>query len=152
VAQFLTKTQHKVGLEELFGMDRHRFGKGLRRIDEGREAWYDYRAVVQIMHRLLNEEPLESKGSRLGKTRRLWLGNRNEGIRGRSGIVARRVITGIISRMERLSVSGEIWDAFTAFVSLHIVKGIGERLPKDLKDQLTALVHRHLDLFGKMNG
>jgi anti-sigma28 factor (negative regulator of flagellin synthesis) len=144
LAWWLPKAQHKVGLEELFGMERHRFGKGLPRFKKGRERWYNYRAVVKIMHRLLNEEPPKGKKPRRGKTRRLWLGDRNKEMRVLSGIVARRVLTGIVARMKSLSVSEDIWDAFTAVVCFHLTRGIEGRLSEDVKNALATLVRRYL--------
>ena len=136
MAPFLSKTQHKAGLEELFGMERHRFGTGLRSsIKKGREKWYDYRAVVKIMHRLLSEEPREDKRPRRGKTRRLWPGNPALRI---------RMLIGIHERMESVSMSEDIWGAFTAVVCLHLAKGIEDRLSEDVKDALPALVRRYL--------
>ncbi len=135
LAPFLSKTQHKAGLEELFGMERHRFGTGLRSIKKGREEWYDYRAVVKIMHRLLSEEPREDKKPRRGKKVRLWPGNPGLRI---------QVLIGIHKRMECVSVSDDIWGAFTAVVCHHLVKGIEERLSEDVKDAVAALVRRHL--------
>jgi hypothetical protein len=134
LAPFLSKTQHKAGLEELFGMERHRFGTGLRSIKKGREEWYDYHHVVKIVHRLLSE-PRDGKRARRGKTRRLWPSNPGLRI---------RVLVGIHKRMESVSVSDDIWGAFTAVVCHHLVKGIEERLSEDVKDALAALVRRHL--------
>jgi hypothetical protein len=67
LAPFLSKTQHKAALKELFGMERHRFGTELRSIKQGREEWYDYDAVVTIMHRLLSEKEREDKRPKRGK-------------------------------------------------------------------------------------
>ena len=134
LAPFLSKTQHKAGLEELFGMERHRFGTGLRSIKKGRERSYDYRAVVKIMHRLLSE-PREDKEPRRGKTPRLWPGNPALRI---------RVLIGIHERMESASVSEDIWGAFTAVVCFHLTKGIEGRLSQDVKNELAALVRRYL--------
>lgn len=134
LAPFLSKTQHKAGLEELFGIERHRFGKGLPPIEKGRERSYDYRAVVKIMHRLLSE-PREDKEPRRGKTPRLWPGNPALRI---------RVLIGIHERMESASVSEDIWGAFTAVVCFHLTKGIEGRLSQDVKNELAALVRRYL--------
>ena len=135
LAPFLSKTQHRAGLEELFGMERHRFGKGLPPIEKGRERWYDHRAVVKIMHRLLSENPREDKRPRRGKTPRLWLSNPALRI---------RVLIGIHERMESVSVSEDIWGGFTAVVCFHLSKGIEGRLSEDVKNALAALVRRYL--------
>jgi hypothetical protein len=132
LAPFLSKTQHKAGLEELFGMERHRFGKGLPPNEKGRA--YDYRAVVKIMHRLLSE-PREDKRPRRGKTLRLWPSNPSLRI---------RLLIGIHERMQSVSVSEDIWGAFTAVVSFHLTKGIEGRLSEDVKNALAALVRRYL--------
>ena len=125
----------KVGLEELFGLERHRFGKGLSPIEKSRERWYDYRAVVKIMHRLLSEEPPADKKKRRGKTPRLWPSN---------PALRMRVLIGIHERMESVSVSEDIWGAFTAVVCFHLAKGIEGRLSEDVKNELAALVRRYL--------
>jgi hypothetical protein len=135
LAPFLSKTQHKAGLEELFGMERHRFGNGLRPIEKGRETWYNYRTVVKIMDRLLSEEPREDKTPRRGKTPRLWPSNPSLRI---------RVLIGIHERMQSVSVSEDMWGAFTAVVCFHLTKGIEGRLSEDVKNARAALVRRYL--------
>jgi len=135
LAPFLARTQHKPGLEELFGMERHRFGKGLPRIKENRGKWYDYHAVVKIMHRLLSEKPREGRRPSRGKTRRLWPFNPNLRV---------RILIGIHKRMESVSVSDDIWGSFTAVACLHLARGIEEKLSEDVRHVLAALVRRHL--------
>ena len=49
------------GLQNLFGMHRNRFPKNLPAKEDGRETWYDYRAVVKIMRALLLEKPGKAK-------------------------------------------------------------------------------------------
>jgi hypothetical protein len=132
------------GLQDLFGMERHRFGNGLLTIKKGREKGYDYRAVVKIMHRLLSEKPPESKRPRRRKTTRLWLSDRSEGMLGPNGVVALRVLTGIAERSDRLAVSDDIRGAFTAVVCHHIAQGLELRLTEDLKNWIAPLVRRHL--------
>jgi hypothetical protein len=135
---------HKAGLEELFGMDSKRFGRGLPSIKKGREVWYDYHAVVKIMHRLLSETQPTSKAPKRGKALRLWLSDRSEGMLGPNGIVARRVLTEIAARSDRLAVSADIRDAFTAVVCFHITQLMELQLPEDLKSWIAPLVRRHL--------
>lgn len=102
------------GLQNLFGMHRNRLPKNLPAEKKGRETWYDYRAVVKIMHRLLSEQPRESETPTRGRTKQPWPSNL--GLRS-------RMLTGIVARMERLSVSGDIWDAFAAVICLHLREG-----------------------------
>jgi hypothetical protein len=135
---------HKAGLEELFGMDSKRFGRGLPSIKKGREVWYDYHAVVKIMHRLLSETQPTSKAPKRGKALGLWLNDRSEGMLGPNGIVARRVLTEIAARSDRLAVSDDIRDAFTAVVFHHIAELMELQLPEDLKNWIAPLVRRHL--------
>jgi hypothetical protein len=122
------------GLQNLFGMHRNRL-KNLPAAENGRETWYDYRAVVKMMHRLLSEKPRESETPTRGRTRRPWPSNPGLRI---------CVLTGIVSRMERLSVSGDIWDAFAAVVCLHLHEGIVEWLSEDDKTWLATIVRRYL--------
>ena len=122
------------GLQDLFGMHRNRFPKNLPAREKGRETWYDYRAVVKIIHRLLSE-PRDSETPKRGRTRRLWPSNPDMRV---------RILTGIMSRMESLSVSGDIWDAFAAVVCFHVCKGNLEWLPEDIKAWLEPLVRRYL--------
>jgi hypothetical protein len=95
------------GLQNLFGMHRNRFPKNLPAKEDGRETWYDYRAVVKTMRALLLEEPGEAKGSA-----RLWL-------RG-DPILRTRVLSGIAARIDSLSVSGVIARAFLDVVRQYL--------------------------------
>jgi hypothetical protein len=91
------------GLQNLFGMHRNRFPKNLSPKEDGRETWYDYRAVVETMRALLLEKSGEAKGSA-----RLWL-------RG-DQVLRTRVLSGIAARIDSLSVSGVIARAFLGVV------------------------------------
>jgi len=104
-------------------------------VKKGRERWYNYRAVVKIMHRLLSENPREGGRPLRGKTRRLWLFNPNLRV---------RILIGIHKRMESVSVSDDIWGSFTAVACRHLVRGIEEKLSEDVRHELAALVRRHL--------
>ena len=95
------------GLQNLFGMHRNRFPKNLSVKEDGREIWYDYRAVVEIMRALLLEEPRKGKGSV-----RLWL-------RG-DPVLRTRVLSGIAARIDSLSVSGAIARAFLGIVGRYV--------------------------------
>jgi hypothetical protein len=122
------------GLQNLFGMHRNRFPKNLPVKEDGREIWYDYRAAVKIMHRLLSEKPRESESPTRGRTRQPWPSNPSLRI---------RVLTGIVARMESLSVSQAIWGAFMAVACHHL--GIGETTrTKHLKEKVAALIRRYL--------
>jgi hypothetical protein len=95
------------GLQNLFGMHRNRFPKNLPRKEDGREIWYDYRAIVEIMRALLLEKPRKGKGSV-----RLWL---------RGDLVLRtRVFGGIATRIDSLSMSGAIARAFLGVVDRYV--------------------------------
>lgn len=85
--------------QNLFGMHRNRFPKNLPAKEDGREIWYDYRAVVEIMRALLLEEARKGKGSV-----RLWLRD--------DPVLRTRVFSGIAARIDSLSVSGAIARAF----------------------------------------
>ena len=88
-------------------MHRNRFPKNLPLKEDGREIWYDYRAVVEIMRALLLEKPGEGKGSA-----RLWL-------RG-DPVLCTRVLSGIAARIGSLSVSGAIARAFLRIVRRYV--------------------------------
>jgi len=95
------------GLQNLFGMHRNRFPKDLPAKEDGREIWYDYRAVVEIMRALLLEKPRKGKGSV-----RLWL-------RG-NPVLRTRVLSGIAARIDSLSVSGAIARAFLRIIGQYV--------------------------------
>ena len=57
------------------------------------------------------------------------------------------MLTGIVARMESLSVLQDIWDAFTAVVCYHLTNGRPQR--EGIQRQLAALVRRHLPDSGK---
>jgi hypothetical protein len=98
-------------LQELFGMDRHRFPKQLPFCKNGRETLYDYRAVIKIMDALLNERPGKTrKKPRRGRTRLTWLNNPN---------LRNRVLTGIEMRINSFPVKEEIKSAFVSVVPRH---------------------------------
>jgi hypothetical protein len=63
------------GLVLLFGRERHLLAKLARgTIEKGRETWYDYRAVKDIMDALLSERPRKRKSSaRRRPPREPWL-------------------------------------------------------------------------------
>jgi hypothetical protein len=111
---FFQPGRYKPGLQELFGMERHRLYRFLEKIPsvkKGRERLYDYRAVVKIMDALLKEEPAEHKKSLRGKTRRLWLGRAD---------LRTRVLSGIAARINSLSVSRHIARAFLNVVRQYL--------------------------------
>lgn len=95
------------GLQNLFGMHRNRFPKNLQPKKDGRERWYNYRAVVEIMRALLLENSGRAKGSA-----RLWL-------RG-DPVLRTRVLSGIAARIESLSVSGAVARAFLDVVRQYL--------------------------------
>jgi hypothetical protein len=98
-------------LEELFGMERHRFPKNLPNISKGRETSYDYRAVVTIMDALLTEK-LREKRRKSGRPPRIpWLNDPR---------LRMRVLSGIEMRMNSLSVQEHIKAAFLAVVRCHL--------------------------------
>jgi hypothetical protein len=103
-------TGHRIrepGLQNLFGMHRNRFPKNLPEEEDGREIWYGYRAVVEIIRALLLEKPRKGKGSV-----RLWL-------RG-DPVLRTRVFSGIAARIDSLSVSGAIARAFLGIVGRYV--------------------------------
>jgi hypothetical protein len=95
-------------LQELFGMERHRFPKKLRTFERGRETLYDYRAVVKIMKTLLKED-LGEKPVR-GKTRRLWP----------RADLRTRVLSGIAARIKIVPTKKKIATAFVNMIRPHL--------------------------------
>jgi hypothetical protein len=121
------------GLQNLFGMHRNRFPKNLQGKKDGREKWYDYLDVVKIMHFFLSEKPRKKCKRRGRSPRKPWLIDSEKRI---------RVLTRIVARMDSLSVSQGVWDAFTAVVCYHLTNGRPQR--EDIKQQLAPLVRRYL--------
>jgi hypothetical protein len=122
-------------LVDLFGMHRHRLYEALRGVHK---RTYDYLDVVKIMHALLSKKA-RKKRKRVGRSpRKPWLNDPRKRI---------RVLTGIVARMESLSVSQDVWDAFTAVVCYHLTNGRPQR--EDIKHHLAALVRRYLPDSGK---
>ena len=107
----------KPGLQLLFGIHRNRFPYNYPATENGRETWYDYRAVVVLMDALLSEESKERSGAR-GAPRRIWLKDRDD-----SGLQT-RVLSGIEARINSLSVP--------------------EQIKPHIKADFLAVVHRHL--------
>ena len=75
-------------LEDLFGIDDHRFPPELPSFKDGVKRWYDYRAVVKIMRFLLRERAL-TKRKGPGRSKVLWLSDPNVRTRVLNGIEAR---------------------------------------------------------------
>jgi hypothetical protein len=98
-------------LQELFGMDRHRFPKKLVPIKDGRETRYDYRAVAKIMDALLSER-LKKRKMRTGRSPRVpWLHDRD---------VRTRVLNGIKERIESVSTLQHIKTKFLLVIRRHL--------------------------------
>jgi hypothetical protein len=99
-------------LQELFGMDRHRFPKELPYRKEGTGKVYDWEAVVQIMDSLLNEKPRKRKGSGRGRLPRMpWLNDPDP---------RATVLKGIEARINSLSVQEDIKVAFVEVIRRHL--------------------------------
>jgi hypothetical protein len=97
----------KPGLQSLFGMHRNRFPKNPPPKD-GRETWYDFRAVTKIMEALLGEP--ERKTSARGAPLRLWLNDPDD------PDLRTRVLTGIEARIASIPVEKKIATAFLRVV------------------------------------
>ena len=119
------------GLQDLFGMHRNRLRKHLQGKKEGP---YDYLDVVKIMHSLLSEKPRQKRKRRGRSPRKPWLNDPEKRI---------RVLTEIVARMESLSMSQDVWDAFMAVVGYHLTNGRPQS--EAIKQQLAALVRRYLE-------
>ena len=99
-------------LEILFGMERHRFPKGLSSVRDGRKIWYSAFAVVKIMDALLGEKLLEPKPqARGGSERKLWPSEPDS---------RKRVLMGIANRALAHSRYENILTAFMAVVCRHL--------------------------------
>jgi hypothetical protein len=98
-------------LEELFGRERHQFPKNLPNISKGRETFYDYRAVVTIMNALLTEKSREKSGKSGRPPRIPWLNDAR---------LRMRVLSGIETRINSLSVQDHIKAAFLSVVGRHL--------------------------------
>jgi hypothetical protein len=105
---FAGDTVNMLRLEELFGMNRNRFGR-LPRVKRGRETLYDYRAVLAIMGRLLSEKPSGSKAR--GRPLGTWLPNSDD---------RTRVLRGIGARMNSLSLPEQIKAKFLTVIDRHL--------------------------------
>ena len=92
-------------LEELFGLERHRFPKKLPWRRVGREVVYDWGAVVAIMRALLKENRKRRK--KRGPAVRRWL---------EKPVVRSRVLSGIEERIKAGGATGEIADAFLSVI------------------------------------
>ena len=121
-------------LEALFGMHRNRFPQGLPHRKKGREILYDWLAVVKIMDALLSEKPTtREKGARGGSQRKLWLNDPDDpGLR-------TRVLRGIEKRMNSIP-AGKHKAALLWSARQHIFSVI----PKHIKAEFLAVIHRHL--------
>ena len=132
------KSDGEPGLQDWFGMHRNRLPKNLQGQKEGREKRYDYLDVVKVMHSLLSEESRKKRKQRGRSPRKPWLNNREKRI---------HVLTGIVARMDSLSVSQDVWDAFTVLVCYHVMNGRPQR--EDINQWLGPLVRRYLLDSGK---
>jgi hypothetical protein len=89
-------------LEELFGLERHRFPKGLKGRRVGREVLYDWPAVVKIMRALLSENEKPGERKKPGPALRIWP----------KPALRARVLSAIEERINVVCVDAEIADAF----------------------------------------
>jgi len=123
-------------LESLFGMERHRFPKGLN-IRDGRKALYSALAVVKIMDTLLGERLLERKPqARGGSERKLWP---------REPDSRKPVLMGIANRALGYSRYKGIQAAFMAVACRHLAIGYpNEQLPEGW-EELARLGRHFLD-------
>jgi hypothetical protein len=124
-------------LEILFGMERHRFPKGLSKDRDGRKIWYSAFDVVKIMDALLGERLLERKPqARGGSERKLWPSEPDS---------RKRVLTGIANRALDYSKYKGILAAFMAVVCRHLaILYPGEQLPEGW-EELARLGRHFLD-------
>ncbi len=99
------------GLQDLFGMHRNRFPKDLSVNGNGRETWYDYHAVTEIIIALLSPETAKRKTPARGCPRRLWPKNPN---------LRTRILGGIAARIESLAMSETIARAFLRVVRQYL--------------------------------
>ena len=124
-------------LETLFGMERHRFQKGLPSHRAGRTVLYSARAVVKIMDALLGEKlPERNPQARGGSERKLWL----------SKLDSRKcVLMGIAYRALAHSRSNKVLAAFMAVVCRHLaILYPDEQLPEGW-EELAHLGRHFLD-------
>ena len=132
---FAGKAVNMQKLVDLFGMDRHRLYDALQGVHK---RTYNYLDVVKMMNFLLSEKPRKKRKRRGRSPRKPWLNDREKRI---------RMLTGIVERMDSLSVSQDVWDAFTALVCYHLMKGRLQR--EDINQWLAPLVRRYLLDSGK---
>jgi hypothetical protein len=124
-------------LEILFGMERHRFPKGLSGERDGRKIWYSAFDVVKIMDALLGEELRERKSqARGGSERKLWPSEPDS---------RKRVLMGIANRARAHSRHKKILAAFMAVVCHHLaIRYPNEQLPEGW-EKLARLGRHFLD-------
>jgi hypothetical protein len=94
------QVKREPGLQELFGLDSNRFPKALPPVRQGRETFYNYRAVTMIMHSLLSDDtPKRKKEARGGSRPRLWLSDPT---------VRASVLLGIEARVNKVGSDAKI--------------------------------------------
>jgi hypothetical protein len=136
------------GLIMLFGRDRHLLAKLARvPIKKGRETLYDYRAVKDIMDALLSKKRRKRKSSaRRRPPRERWLSDPPHAPDWRPVNAFWRV------RHYCRSVRGTVREPLRTRVLTGIearINGLSERVPKHIKSEFLAVIHRHLIDTGK---